>query len=229
MSPRIGVITFPGTLDDVDAARAVRYADAEAVSLWHADADLKGVDAVIVPGGFSYGDYLRCGAIARFAPVMTSVVEAAAKGMPVLGICNGFQILCEAGLLPGALVRNEKLHFVCRDQWLRVENNATAWSTRYDQGAEVLIPLKSGEGGYMASQETLDRLEGEGRVVFRYVGGNPNGSRNDIAGIASENGRVVGLMPHPEHAIDALTGPSDDGLGVFFSALDALKPLATTA
>ncbi|TKG73102.1 phosphoribosylformylglycinamidine synthase subunit PurQ [Prauserella endophytica] len=229
MSPRIGVITFPGTLDDVDAARAVRYADGEAVSLWHADADLKGVDAVIVPGGFSYGDYLRCGAIARFAPVMASVVEAAAKGMPVLGICNGFQILCEAGLLPGALVRNEKLHFVCRDQWLRVENNATAWSTRYDQGAEVLIPLKSGEGGYMASQETLDRLEGDGRVVFRYVGGNPNGSRNDIAGITSENGRVVGLMPHPEHAIDALTGPSDDGLGVFFSALDALKPLATTA
>ncbi|PXY34562.1 phosphoribosylformylglycinamidine synthase I [Prauserella coralliicola] len=229
MSPRIGVITFPGTLDDVDAARAVRYADGEAVSLWHADADLKGVDAVIVPGGFSYGDYLRCGAIARFAPVMASVVEAAAKGMPVLGICNGFQILCEAGLLPGALVRNEKLHFVCRDQWLRVENNATAWSTRYDQGAEVLIPLKSGEGGYMASQKTLDRLEGDGRVVFRYVGGNPNGSRNDIAGITSENGRVVGLMPHPEHAIDALTGPSDDGLGVFFSALDALKPLATTA
>ncbi|MEU6645921.1 phosphoribosylformylglycinamidine synthase subunit PurQ [Saccharomonospora sp. NPDC046836] len=226
MSPRIGVITFPGTLDDVDAARAVGYADAEPVALWHADADLKGVDAVIVPGGFSYGDYLRCGAIARFAPVMSSVVEAAGKGMPVLGICNGFQILCEAGLLPGALVRNEKLHFVCRDQWLRVENNTTAWSTRYDAGAEVLIPLKSGEGGYMADQATLDRLGGDGRVVFRYVGGNPNGSRNDIAGICSENGRVVGLMPHPEHAIDALTGPSDDGLGVFYSALDALVPSA---
>ncbi|MBK1784802.1 phosphoribosylformylglycinamidine synthase subunit PurQ [Prauserella cavernicola] len=226
MSPRIGVITFPGTLDDVDASRAVRYSGAEAVDLWHADADLKGVDAVVVPGGFSYGDYLRCGAIARFAPVMTSVVEAAGKGMPVLGICNGFQILCEAGLLPGALVRNEKLHFVCRDQWLRVENNDTVWSTRYDQGAEVLIPLKSGEGGYMADQATLDRLEGDGRVVFRYVGGNPNGSRNDIAGIASESGRVVGLMPHPEHAIDALTGPSDDGLGMFYSALDALVPSA---
>ncbi|MFC4005517.1 phosphoribosylformylglycinamidine synthase subunit PurQ [Prauserella oleivorans] len=229
MSPRIGVITFPGTLDDVDAARAVTYADAEAVSLWHADADLKGVDAVVVPGGFSYGDYLRCGAIARFAPVMTSVVEAARGGMPVLGICNGFQILCEAGLLPGALVRNAGLHFVCRDQWLRVENNTTAWSTRYEQGAEVLIPLKSGEGGYMADEATIERLEGDGRVVFRYVGGNPNGSRNDIAGICSENGRVVGLMPHPEHAIDALTGPSDDGLGVFFSAIDALKPLAASA
>ncbi|KAA9161093.1 phosphoribosylformylglycinamidine synthase subunit PurQ [Amycolatopsis acidicola] len=219
---KIGVITFPGTLDDADAARAAEYADAEAVSLWHADEDLHGVDAVIVPGGFSYGDYLRCGAIARFAPVMNSVIEAAGKGMPVLGICNGFQILCEAGLLPGALVRNEKLHFVCRDQWLRVENNTTAWTTRYEKGAEVLIPLKSGEGGYMADQSTLDELEGEGRVVFRYVGGNPNGSRNDIAGITSADGRVVGLMPHPEHAIDALTGPSDDGLGMFFSAVDAL-------
>ncbi|GAA4664899.1 MULTISPECIES: phosphoribosylformylglycinamidine synthase subunit PurQ [Amycolatopsis] len=219
---KIGVITFPGTLDDVDAARAARYADAEAVSLWHADEDLHGVDAVIVPGGFSYGDYLRCGAIARFAPVMNSVIEAAGKGMPVLGICNGFQILCEAGLLPGALVRNKKLHFVCRDQWLRVENNTTAWTTRYDKGAEILVPLKSGEGGYVADQSTLDELEGEGRVVFRYVGENPNGSRNDIAGITSKNGRVVGLMPHPEHAIDALTGPSDDGLGMFYSAVDAL-------
>ncbi|WP_236790494.1 phosphoribosylformylglycinamidine synthase subunit PurQ [Amycolatopsis sp. GM8] len=219
---KIGVITFPGTLDDVDAARAARYADAEAVSLWHADEDLHGVDAVIVPGGFSYGDYLRCGAIARFAPVMTSVIEAAGKGMPVLGICNGFQILCEAGLLPGALVRNKNLHFVCRDQWLRVENTTTAWTSRYDAGAEILIPLKSGEGGYVADQSTLDELEGDGRVVFRYVGENPNGSRNDIAGVTSKNGRVVGLMPHPEHAIDALTGPSDDGLGIFYSAVDAL-------
>ncbi|GLY67381.1 phosphoribosylformylglycinamidine synthase subunit PurQ [Amycolatopsis taiwanensis] len=223
---KIGVITFPGTLDDVDAARAVRYADLEAVSLWHADADLRGVDAVIVPGGFSYGDYLRCGAIARFAPVMSSVVEAAGKGMPVLGICNGFQILCEAGLLPGALVRNQKLHFVCRDQWLRVENNTTAWTTRYETGAEILVPLKSGEGGYVADQSTLDELEGEGRVVFRYTGSNPNGSRNDIAGVCSANGRVVGLMPHPEHAIDALTGPSDDGLGMFYSAVDALAALS---
>jgi phosphoribosylformylglycinamidine synthase len=216
------VITFPGTLDDVDAARAVRYADAEAVPLWHADADLKGVDAVVVPGGFSYGDYLRCGAIARFAPVMTSVIEAAAKGMPVLGICNGFQILCEAGLLPGAMVRNEKLHFICRDQWLRVENTDTAWTSRYDEGAEILVPLKSIDGRYLADESTVDELEGEGRVVFRYVGGNPNGSRNDIAGISSANGRVVGLMPHPEHAIDALTGPTDDGLGLFLSLLDTV-------
>ncbi|AGM10374.1 phosphoribosylformylglycinamidine synthase subunit PurQ [Amycolatopsis keratiniphila] len=222
MSARIGVITFPGTLDDGDAARAVRYADAEAVPLWHADEDLKGVDAVVVPGGFSYGDYLRAGVIARFAPVMSSVIEAAHKGMPVLGICNGFQILCEAGLLPGAMIRNAGLHFICRDQWLRVENTETAWTTRYDKGAEILIPMKNIDGCFVAEQNTLDELEGEGRVVFRYVGGNPNGSRNDIAGIRSENGRVVGLMPHPEHAIDALTGPSDDGLGMFYSAVDAL-------
>ena len=222
MTARIGVITFPGTLDDGDAARAVRYADAEAVPLWHADEDLRGVDAVVVPGGFSYGDYLRAGVIARFAPVMSSVIDAAHKGLPVLGICNGFQILCEAGLLPGAMIRNQGLHFICRDQWLRVENAETAWTTRYEQGAEILIPMKNIDGCYMAEKSTLDELEGEGRVVFRYVGGNPNGSRNDIAGIRSENGRVVGLMPHPEHAIDALTGPSDDGLGMFFSAVDAL-------
>jgi phosphoribosylformylglycinamidine synthase I len=222
VSARIGVITFPGTLDDVDAARAVRYAGAEAVSLWHADENLHEVDAVVVPGGFSYGDYLRAGVIARFAPIMTSVIEAARGGMPVLGICNGFQILCEAGLLPGAMIRNQGLHFICRDQWLRVENTDTAWTTRYDAGAEILIPMKNIDGCYMAEQSTLDALEAEGRVVFRYVGGNPNGSRNDIAGIRSENGRVVGLMPHPEHAIDALTGPSDDGLGMFFSAVDAL-------
>ncbi|WNV91203.1 phosphoribosylformylglycinamidine synthase subunit PurQ [Umezawaea sp. Da 62-37] len=224
MSVRVGVITFPGTLDDVDAARAARYAEAEAVPLWHGDPDLKGVDAVIVPGGFSYGDYLRCGAIARFAPVMDSVIEAAGKGMPVLGICNGFQILCEAGLLPGALIRNSGLHFVCKDQWLKVENNTTAWSSRYEIGAEILVPLKSGEGGYQASQSTVDELEGEGRVVFRYVGDNPNGSRDGIAGVTSANGRVVGLMPHPEHAIDALTGPTDDGLGMFLSLMDSVVP-----
>jgi phosphoribosylformylglycinamidine synthase len=225
-SARIGVITFPGTLDDVDAARAVRLAGAEAVSLWHADADLKGVDAVVVPGGFSYGDYLRAGAIARFAPVMGKVVEAAGKGMPVLGICNGFQVLCEAGLLPGALTRNEGLHFVCRDQWLRVESTATAWSSRYEAGAQILVPVKNAEGRYQASQAVLDELEGEGRVVFRYVGGNPNGSQRDIAGIASPNGRVVGLMPHPEHATEPLTGPSDDGLGIFLSVLDSLVTTA---
>ena len=221
MTARVGVITFPGTLDDVDAARAARAVGAESVGLWHADADLKGVDAVIVPGGFSYGDYLRAGAIARFAPVMGAVVEAAGRGMPVLGICNGFQVLCEAGLLPGALTRNIGLHFVCRDVWLRVDSVSTAWTSRYDAGAEILVPLKSGEGRYVASDAVLDELEGEGRVAFRYVD-NVNGSQRDIAGVSSANGRVVGLMPHPEHATEALTGPSDDGLGIFYSALDAV-------
>ncbi len=222
MAVRIGVITFPGTLDDVDAARAARLAGAEPVALWHGDDDLKGVDAVIVPGGFSYGDYLRAGAIARFAPVMQSVVDAAGKGMPVLGICNGFQILCEAGLLPGALIRNEGLHFICRDEWLRVESNTTAWTGRFERGAEILIPLKSGEGRFVAPQRKLEELEGEGRIVFSYAGGNPNGSTLNIAGISNETGRVVGLMPHPEHAIEALTGPSDDGLGLFYSAIDSV-------
>ncbi|MCS3778667.1 phosphoribosylformylglycinamidine synthase subunit PurQ [Tsukamurella ocularis] len=219
---RVGVITFPGTLDDVDAARAVERAGGEAVALWHKDHDLQGVDAVVVPGGFSYGDYLRAGAIASLAPVMTEVVEAAGKGMPVLGICNGFQILCEAGLLPGALVRNAGLHFICRDEWLRVEATNTAWTSRYEPGAEILVPLKSGEGRYVADEHVLDELEGEGRVAFRYAGDNPNGAMRGIAGIASANGRVVGLMPHPEHATEALTGPSDDGLGIFYSALDAV-------
>ena len=221
VTARIGVITFPGTLDDVDAARAVRFVGAEAVSLWHADADLKGVEAVVVPGGFSYGDYLRCGAIARFAPVMGEVIAAAGRGLPVLGICNGFQVLCEAGLLPGALTRNVGLHFVCRDVWLRVASNSTAWTSRFEPDADLLVPLKSGEGRYVAAKEVLDELEGEGRVVFRYLD-NPNGSRADIAGVTDETGRIVGLMPHPEHAIDALTGPSDDGLGMFLSVLDHL-------
>ncbi|WP_433564371.1 phosphoribosylformylglycinamidine synthase subunit PurQ [Nocardia sp. CA-151230] len=222
MSARIGVITFPGTLDDVDAARAVKLAGSEPVSLWHADADLKQVDAVVVPGGFSYGDYLRAGAIASMAPVMGEVIKAAEQGMPILGICNGFQILCEAGLLPGALTRNEALHFVCRDQWLTVEQTDTAWTTRYEPGAQILIPVKNAEGRYQASTAVLDQLEGEGRVVFRYAGGNPNGSQRDIAGITSANRRVVGLMPHPEHATEPLTGPSDDGLGLFLSVLDSL-------
>ncbi|CAN5154938.1 phosphoribosylformylglycinamidine synthase subunit PurQ [soil metagenome] len=221
MSARVGIITFPGTLDDVDAARAARLAGAEPVNLWHGDADLKGVDAVVVPGGFSYGDYLRCGAIAKFAPVMGEVIAAAGRGMPVLGICNGFQVLCESGLLPGALTRNAGLHFVCRDIWLRVDGTNSAWTSRYDAGAEILVPLKSGEGRYVASEAVLDELEGEGRVAFRYVE-NPNGSMRDIAGISSASGRVVGLMPHPEHATEALTGPSDDGLGLFYSALDAV-------
>ncbi|MEV5840064.1 phosphoribosylformylglycinamidine synthase subunit PurQ [Nocardia sp. NPDC052112] len=222
MTARIGVITFPGTLDDVDAARAVKLAGAESVSLWHADADLKQVDAVVVPGGFSYGDYLRAGAIARFAPVMGEVVKAAGRGLPILGICNGFQVLCEAGLLPGALTRNEGLHFVCRDEWLRVETSNTAWTSRFEPGAQILIPVKNAEGRYQASERVLDELEGEGRVVFRYAGDNPNGSQRDIAGISSADGRIVGLMPHPEHATEPLTGPSDDGLGLFLSVLDTL-------
>ncbi len=217
---RVGVVTFPGTLDDIDAARAVRYAGGEAVALWHGDHDLRGVDAVVLPGGFSYGDYLRCGAIARFAPVMSEIIDAAERGMPVLGICNGFQILCEAHLLPGALVRNESLHFVCRDQGLRVENVDTAWTRGFAPNAEIVVPVKNGEGGYIADEATLDRLEGEGRVVFRYIGGNPNGSRRDIAGITNAAGNVVGLMPHPEHAIDPLTGPGTDGLGLFTALLE---------
>ncbi|MDQ3404619.1 MAG: phosphoribosylformylglycinamidine synthase subunit PurQ [Actinomycetota bacterium] len=219
---RIGAVTFPGTLDDSDTIRAITASGAEAVALWHGDADLRGVDAVILPGGFSYGDYLRAGAIARFAPVMGEIIDAARGGMPVLGICNGFQVLCEAGLLPGALLRNAGLHFVCRDQWLKVENNSTAWTTRFDADAEIIIPVKNMDGRFAASKSTVDELEGEGRVVFRYVGGNPNGSLGDIAGISDPTGRIVGLMPHPEHAIDALTGPSDDGLGLFLSVLDSV-------
>jgi len=219
---RVGVITFPGTLDDTDAARAVRYAGGEPVALWHKDADLRGVDAVVVPGGFSYGDYLRAGAIARFAPVMDEVVAAAHRGMPVLGICNGFQILCEAGLLPGALLRNAGLHFVCRDQKLRVERTSTAWTAGYADNAEIVIPVKNMDGRYAAAKSTVDELEGEGRVVFRYLDVNPNGSLGDIAGISSPDGRIVGLMPHPEHAIDTLTGPGDDGLAMFRSVLGAV-------
>ena len=219
---RIGVITFPGTLDDVDAVRAVRLAGGEAVSLWHADRDLHDVDAVVVPGGFSYGDYLRAGAIAARAPIMDEVVVAADRGMPVLGICNGFQILCEAGLLPGALTRNVGLHFVCRDVALRVESASTVWTRAFAAGQEIVVPLKSGEGRYVADAATLAQLEADGRIVFRYVDAAPNGSTGDIAGIASADGRVVGLMPHPEHAIDPLTGPSADGLGLFTSVLAAV-------
>jgi phosphoribosylformylglycinamidine synthase I len=222
---RIGVITFPGSLDDLDAARAVTLAGAEAVPLWHGDQDLRGVDAVILPGGFSYGDYLRCGAIARFAPVMSELVPAAERGLPVLGICNGFQILCEAGLLPGVLTRNAGRRFICRDLTLRVENATTAWTSGYQVGQRVVIPLKSGEGWYTAPPSVLAALEAEGRIVVRYGDGNPNGSAAGIAGVCNEAGNVVGMMPHPEHATDALTGPSADGLGFFTSVLTAgVKP-----
>jgi phosphoribosylformylglycinamidine synthase len=220
---RIGVVTFPGSLDDVDARRAVRLAGAESVALWHGDHDLKGVDAVVLPGGFSYGDYLRAGAIARFAPVMTEVSDAARGGLPVLGICNGFQILCESHLLPGALIRNDHRKFACMDQVVRIENNATPWTSAYAAGQEVTIVLKNGEGAYVADQHTLDLLEGEGRVVARYLNGNPNGSQRAIAGISNEAGNVVGLMPHPEHAIEDLCGPGTDGLGFFTSAIAALQ------
>jgi phosphoribosylformylglycinamidine synthase len=216
---RIGVVTFPGTLDDGDAARAVRLAGGEPVRLWHGDEGIDGVDAVILPGGFSYGDYLRCGAIARFSPVMSTVIEKARAGMPVLGICNGFQILCESHLLPGALIRNDHRHFICRDQRLRIENASTVWTRDFQMNEEIVVPLKNGEGGYVADEATLDVLEGEGRVVARYLELNPNGSRRDIAGITNETGTIVGLMPHPEHAVEALTGPTTDGLGFFTSVL----------
>jgi phosphoribosylformylglycinamidine synthase subunit PurQ / glutaminase len=231
---RIGVVTFPGSLDDRDAQRAVRRAGAEAVALWHGDHDLHGVDAIVLPGGFSYGDYLRCGAIAAHSPIMADVISAANSGVPVLGICNGFQTLVEAHLLPGGLIRNDHGSFICRDQRLRVENVSTSWTNGFEQGQEITIPLKNGEGGFIADAETINRLEGEGQVVFRYLGVNPNGSINDIAGISNERGNVVGLMPHPEHASEPGFGPDTDaamrsgvdGLTFFTSAIDAL--LATT-
>ncbi len=229
MSIRIGVVTFPGSLDDGDARRAARIAGAEPVALWHADADLHDVDAVVLPGGFSYGDYLRAGAIARFAPVMDRIVDAANGGLPVLGICNGFQVLCEAHLLPGALVRNDHRTFICRDQPLVIESSATAWTSQYRPGETIVVPLKNGEGGYVADARTLDELAAEGRIVARYVVdlerglANPNGSLRGIAGVANERGNVVGLMPHPEHATEPGFGP--DGAGVdglrFFTSVIA--------
>ena len=219
---RIGVVTFPGSLDDSSALRAIRLAGGTPVPLFHASDDLKEVQAVVLPGGFSYGDYLRCGAISRFAPIMSSIIIAAEHGFPVLGICNGFQILCESHLLPGALTRNQGLHFVCTDQPLTVENNSTPWTSGYAKGDRLVIPIKNGEGSFQASAETLHQLESEGRVVLRYADSNPNGSKNDIAGITNARGNVVGVMPHPEQAIESLTGPSTDGLTFFTSVLHSL-------
>ncbi|ALJ22161.1 phosphoribosylformylglycinamidine synthase subunit PurQ [Microbacterium sp. No. 7] len=230
MTARVGVITFPGSLDDGDARRAIRIAGAEPVALWHGSHDLDGVDALVLPGGFSYGDYLRAGAIAAHAPIMAEVKDAAERGMPVLGICNGFQMLVEAHLLPGGLIRNAHQQFIRRDQRLRVENASTAWTSDYEAGQEIVIPLKNADGGYIASEDELDRLEGEGLVAFRYLGVNPNGSLRDIAGIANERGNVVGLMPHPEHAVEPGFGPNMpeamrsgvDGLAFFTSAIAAV-------
>jgi phosphoribosylformylglycinamidine synthase len=227
---RVGVITFPGSLDDGDARRAIRLAGADPVRLWHGDHDLGGVDAIVLPGGFSYGDYLRCGAIAAHSPIMREVIDAAGRGVPVLGICNGFQMLTEAHLLPGGLIRNDHGAFICRDQRLRVEQTATAWTSGFEAGEEIVVPLKNGEGGYIADTETIQRLEDEGRVVFRYLDVDPNGSVHGIAGIANEAGNVVGLMPHPEHAVEPGFGPDTpaamrsgvDGLRVFRSALESV-------
>ena len=226
VSARVGVVTFPGSLDDRDAGRAITLAGGEYVALWHGDRDLKAVDAVVLPGGFSYGDYLRAGAIARFAPVMELIIDKAKQGLPVLGICNGFQVLCESHLLPGALTRNDHLHFICRDQRLRIEQTDTAWTSDFATGQEIVIPLKNGEGGYVADEHTLDELEAQGRVVARYLEVNPNGSRRDIAGIANAAGNVVGLMPHPEHAVELLTGPTTDGLSFFTSVLMSLVAMS---
>jgi phosphoribosylformylglycinamidine synthase len=222
MTARVGVITFPGSLDDTDAMRAIEIAGGTSVPLWHSEKSLNSVDAVVLPGGFSYGDYLRCGAISRFSPIMENLIDAAKGGLPILGICNGFQILCESHLLPGALTRNNHLHFICRDQKLKIENSTSMWTTDYQINQEIVVPLKNGEGCFVADEKVLDQLEAENRVIARYLDVNPNGSRRDIAGICNEKGNVVGLMPHPEHAVEKLTGPTTDGLGFFTSVLKAL-------
>jgi phosphoribosylformylglycinamidine synthase len=231
---RIGVITFPGSLDDRDAARGIRLAGAESVALWHGDHDLHGVDALVLPGGFSYGDYLRAGAIASHAPIMAEVIDAANKGMPVLGICNGFQMLAEARLLPGAHTRNAHEQFIRRDQKLIVENATTAWTNEFIAGDEIVVPIKNADGRFVADDATIERIEGNGQVTFRYAEVNPNGSMNDIAGVSNERGNVVGLMPHPEHATEPGFGPDmpdamrsgTDGLRFFTSAMAALAARA---
>ncbi|HEX8725359.1 MAG TPA: phosphoribosylformylglycinamidine synthase subunit PurQ [Gemmatimonadaceae bacterium] len=227
---KFGIVTFPGSNCDYDAYRAVVEAvGEEAVFLWHKDHDLQSSDVVILPGGFSYGDYLRPGAIARFSPIMTEVIAHAHRGAPVLAICNGFQIACEAGLLPGALLRNESLKFVCEVVTLRVEQTATMFTNRYRAGQRIAIPIAHGDGRYTADDDTLRRLEDNGRVVFRYVSNaadadddwSPNGSMHAIAGIVNDAGNVLGMMPHPERAVNALLG-SADGAGVFESLLSAV-------
>ncbi|WP_298119507.1 phosphoribosylformylglycinamidine synthase subunit PurQ [uncultured Aurantimicrobium sp.] len=218
---RVGVITFPGSLDERDAQRAVKLAGGTPVALWHGAHDLEGVEAIILPGGFSYGDYLRAGSIASHAPIMAEVIDAAHKGMPVLGICNGFQMLAEARLVPGAHGRNDCGTFVRRDQKLIVENNTTAWTKDFAQGEEIIIPLKNADGRFVANADTIKRIEDNGQVTFRYVGMNPNGSLDDIAGVSNEAGNVVGLMPHPEHAVEPGFGP--DTAQAMRSGLDGLK------
>ncbi|HEX7119015.1 MAG TPA: phosphoribosylformylglycinamidine synthase subunit PurQ [Longimicrobiales bacterium] len=227
---RIAIVTFPGSNCDYDCYRTAKdVLGADAYYVWHRETDLAGADAVFLPGGFSYGDYLRAGAIARFSPIMDAVARFAAEGGPVLGICNGFQVLCESGLLPGALVRNRTLKYRSMDVRLRVENTATPYTTGYEEGKVLRIPIAHGEGSYVADEATLERLERERRVVFRYVdangeatdAANPNGSARNIAGIVNDGGNVLGLMPHPERAVEALLG-STDGLGLFESLHDHL-------
>jgi phosphoribosylformylglycinamidine synthase len=212
-----GVVQFPGSNDERDTLQALALLGHRPRLLWHRDSDVSGCDAIVLPGGFSYGDYLRCGAMARFSPVMSAIAEFAARGGPVLGICNGFQVLCEAGLLPGALRRNRDLRFTCRAVTIVVHNTRTAFTCSMHQGAKAIIPIKNGEGCFVAEPDMLERIEGNGQVVFRYCGENPNGSLDDIAGVCNEAGNVVGLMPHPEHAVDPTTGGTD-GRALFASA-----------
>jgi len=235
MSMKVAVITFPGSNCDYDLYKAVQQVGGDASFVWHRERGLDGFDAVMLPGGFSYGDYLRPGAIARMSPIMEDVVDYAEAGGPVFGICNGFQILCEAGLLPGALVRNTALRFEGRDVFLKVERTDTMFTSRYETGRVLRVPIAHGDGNYEADDDTIRELEESHRVVFRYVDArgerspraNPNGSRNDIAGILNERGNVLGMMPHPERAMEPLLG-SSDGVEVFTSLLASLSPASTS-